>query len=75
MIKNNDYPFYEEDTDMEIENDCLSPKECMEYLFIGRSLFYKLANSGELPAFKVEKLWRVRKEDLEEFCIKYKGTV
>ena len=72
MIKNNDYPFYEEDTDMEIENDCLSPKEC---LFIGRSLFYKLVNSGELPAFRVGKLWRVRKEDLEEFCIKYKGTV
>ena len=39
MIKNNDYPFYEEDMDMEIENDCLSPRECMEYLFIGRSLF------------------------------------
>lgn len=54
MIKNNDYPFYEED--MEIENDCLSPRECMEYLFIGRSLFYKLVNSGELSAFRVGKL-------------------
>lgn len=67
MIKNNDYPFYEED--MEIENDCLSHKECMEYLFIGRSLFYKLVNSGELPAFRVGKLWRVKKTDLEKYCI------
>lgn len=72
MIKNNDYPFYEEDTDMEIENDCLSPKECMEYLFIGRSLFYKLVNSGELPAFRVGKLWRVKKTDLEKYCIENK---
>lgn len=69
MSKKCEYDFYDEN-DMEIENECLSPRECMDYLFIGKSLFYKLVNSGELPAFRVGKLWRVRKKDLENYCMK-----
>ena len=42
----------------------LLPKECMEILGIGRSMFYKLVGSGELPAKRVGKLWRVSKADI-----------
>lgn len=57
-----DYPM---DTD-EIENEFLTPEEVMNLLWIGRNTFYKLVNSGKLPAFRIGKLWRVRKEDLRK---------
>ena len=66
MRKENIYDFYDFE-DIEIENECLSPKECMNYLYIGKSTFYKLVNSGELPAFRIGKLWRVPKSGLQEF--------
>lgn len=60
------YDFYEEVIG-EAENEFLTPKEVMNLLFIGRNTFYKMVNSGELPSFRVGKLWRVRREDLYRF--------
>lgn len=54
----------------EIENEFLTPTEVMNLLYIGRSTFYKLVNSGELPAFRVGKLWRVSRKDLELYLHK-----
>lgn len=45
-------------------NEYMTPREVMEFLAIGRNTFYKLVNTGELPAFRIGKLWRVRREDL-----------
>ena len=45
-------------------NEYLTPREVMELLAIGRNTFYRLVNSGELPAFRIGKLWRVRRDDL-----------
>ena len=45
-------------------NEYLTPREVMELLAIGRNTFYRLVNSGELPAFRIGNLWRVRREDL-----------
>ena len=43
----------------------LTPRECMEALGIGRSMFYKLVGSGELPAKRIgRKIWRISKIDL-----------
>ena len=43
----------------------LTPRECMEALGIGRTMFYQLVGSGELPAKRVgTKLWRVNKSDI-----------
>ncbi len=50
--------------DLEIENAYLTPKEVMSLLYIGRNTFYKMVNSGELPAFRVGKLWRVSRKAL-----------
>ena len=66
MPKNIHDDFYE-DQEIEIENDCLTPREVMNYLCIGRNLFYHLVNSGELPAFRIGKLWRVSKTSLAQF--------
>lgn len=59
--------YYEADYSYEdeIENEYLTPKEVMSLLYIGRNTFYKLVHSGELPAFRLGKLWRVRREDLK----------
>ena len=35
--------------------------EVMEELAIGKNTLYRLLNSGELPAFRIGKLWRVRR--------------
>ncbi len=56
---------YPMDTE-EIENEFLTPEEVMNLLWIGRNTFYKLVNSGKLPAFRIGKLWRVRREDLRK---------
>ena len=61
------YDLYDETVE-EIENEYLTPKEVMNLLYIGRNTFYKMANSGELPAFRIGKLWRVRRDDLYTFC-------
>ena len=53
--------------ELEIENEYLTPKEVMNLLYIGRNTFYKLVNSGELPAFRVGKLWRISRQAIEEF--------
>ena len=58
--------FYEPDSS-EIENEFLTPKEVMNLLYIGRNTFYKLVNSGELPAFRLGKQWRVKRSDLYDF--------
>ena len=52
---------------LECENEYLTPREVMNLLYIGRNTFYKLVNSGELPAFRIGKLWRVARSDLERF--------
>lgn len=66
--------FYEDEEDeLEIENEYLTPLEVQQLLYIGRNSFYKLVNSGELPAFRVGKMWRVARKDLLAFFRKKNG--
>ena len=58
------------ENELEIENEYLSPREVMNLLYIGRNTFYKLVNSGELPAFRIGKLWRVSREALKHYAQK-----
>ena len=55
------------ENEIEIENEYLTPREVMNLLYVGRNTFYKLVNSGELPAFRVGKLWRVSRQALLEY--------
>ena len=50
--------------------DCpmiLTMKQCQEILQIGKNLMLYLIHNEEIPAFRVGKQWRIRKEDLERF--------
>lgn len=58
---------FSEPDSLEIENEFLTPKEVMNLLYIGKNTFYKLVNSGELPAFRLGKQWRVKRSDLYNF--------
>lgn len=48
------------------EEALLTPQQVQERLQIGERLTYKLLKSGELPGFRVGKLWRIREGDLYE---------
>lgn len=64
------YPYYEDFFDgreQERTYEFLTPAEVMEELGIGRNTFYRLVNSGELPAFRIGKLWRVKRSELEKW--------
>lgn len=56
--------------DFEIEQDgdrvfdFLTPEDVMTELSIGKNTFYRLVNTGVLPAFRIGKLWRVKRSDL-----------
>lgn len=65
VMKN--YNLYEDEIMESAENEYLTPKEVMNLLYIGRNTFYKLVNSGELPAFRIGKQWRVQKSALSAY--------
>lgn len=46
------YDRYDDDFE-EIEQEYLTPKEVMLLLYIGKNTFYRLVQTGELPAFRV----------------------
>lgn len=53
---------------LDVEYEFLTPREVMNLLCIGKSTFYRLVHSGELPAFRIGKLWRVKRSDLKRFA-------
>lgn len=57
-------PIYEDEQEESHTYDFLTPKEVMEELAIGKNTLYRLLNSGELPAFRSGKLWRVKRSEL-----------
>ena len=57
MKKYDELEFYE--VEEELENEYMTPKEVMNLLYIGKNTFYKLVNTGKLPAFRIGKLWRI----------------
>jgi excisionase family DNA binding protein len=50
---------------VEPEGDILTLDEVAAYLKAGKRTIYRLAASGEIPAFKLGGTWRFRKADLE----------
>ena len=65
MYKYDDYDALDE---REPISEYLTPREVMDLLYIGKNTLYKLLNSGELKGFRIGKQWRVRREELAEFC-------
>ena len=45
-------------------SEILTPAEVAEYLKISKKTVYKMVRSGDLPAFKAGKHWRVPRAEL-----------
>lgn len=45
----------------------LTPAEAMDVLEVGKNTMYRLLNSGRLPAIRIGRSWRIRKDDLDIF--------
>jgi excisionase family DNA binding protein len=48
-----------------MESEFLAPKEVAAELRCDPDTIYRLIRSGELPAYRVGGLWRVKRADLE----------
>jgi len=48
-------------------NEILTPIQIAERLNVNRETVYTLLRKGEIPSFKVGKLWRVTEEQFHEY--------
>ena len=56
-----EFGYEREDNDGTVQlNEYLTPRGVMELLAIGKNTFYKMVQSGALPALRVGKQWRVK---------------
>jgi excisionase family DNA binding protein len=54
------------------EDQIMTVTEVAEYLKISEVTTYKLVQEGKIPAFKIGRHWRVKRNDLSEFIEKLK---
>lgn len=47
----------------------LTPAEAMDVLGIGKNTMYRLLNSGELPAIRIGRNWRIPWNSLESYLL------
>ena len=50
--------------------DVLSAYEAMDYLGIGENTLYRLLNSGEIGAFRIGRIWKVPRKELDKYIDK-----
>ena len=50
--------------------DVLIAYEAMEYLGIVENTLYRLLNSGELGAFRIGRIWKVPRKELDKYIDK-----
>ncbi|MCF8567592.1 helix-turn-helix domain-containing protein [Alicyclobacillus tolerans] len=56
-----------------MDPEIMTISQVAKYLQISEITTYKLVNEGKIPAFKIGRHWRVKKEDLSEFIEKLKN--
>ncbi len=54
--------------------EMLKIKDVAALLKVGEKTIYSMAQSGELPAFKVRGQWRFSRKDIDEWIVKQKNT-
>lgn len=54
--------------------EMLKIKDVAALLKVGEKTIYSMAQSGELPAFKVRGQWRFSRKDIDEWIMKQKNT-
>lgn len=45
----------------------LTPAEAMDVLGVGKNTMYRLLNSGQLPAVRIGRSWRVTLDAIQQF--------
>ena len=53
--------------------DILTAYEAMDYLGVGENTMYRLLNSGELGAFKIGRVWKIPRKELDKYIDKSVG--
>jgi len=48
----------------------LTLEQIAEYLQMSTSSIYKMAQKGKIPAYKVGRQWRFKKEDIDRWVLK-----
>jgi len=48
-------------------------EQIAEYLQMSTSSIYKMAQAGKIPAYKVGRQWRFKKEEIDRWIKKQKG--
>ena len=59
---------------MSDKNEYMSLEEVADFLGVTYQLIYKLVRSGELPAVRLGKLYRVSRTDLNDYLAKSKNS-
>jgi len=54
--------------------EMLKIKDVAALLKVGEKTIYSMAQSGELPAFKVRGQWRFSRKDIDEWIMRQKNT-
>lgn len=57
-----------------LNEEILKIREVAELLKIGEKTIYTMAQSGELPGFKVRGQWRFSKNDIDEWIEQQKAN-
>jgi excisionase family DNA binding protein len=55
------------------EHEIMTIAQVAEYFQISEMTTYKLVQDGKIPAFKIGRHWRVKKEDLSIYIEKLKN--
>ena len=55
------------------DNDILELEDLCDILKIGRSVSYRLLRSGDIPGFKIGRVWKIPKEGLDKYIREQSG--
>ena len=50
-----------------IEMQYLTVKQVISILQVSQRTIYRMIDSGKLPAYKLDRDWRIAKEDMDQF--------
>ena len=66
-MRNEGYNDFIEERKVEQLPVVLTPAEAMEVLGVGKNTIYRLLNSGELPAIRIGRSWRITDAEIQRF--------
>jgi excisionase family DNA binding protein len=59
---------------MMVMDKWLTLEQIAKYLQMSTSSIYKMAQTGKIPAYKVGRQWRFKKEDIDKWVEKHRKT-